>query len=145
MESIHYILINANILFAIGLLHLYWFFGGRVSIQYFFPAHSSIRKKKSKPYGMVLLIKAIFLFLLAWFFIEQMTTFLKIFTPEMFKWGDRLIAVVFTARAFGNFTYIGFTKSFRKGLFAKLDTFIYSPLCLLIAFFSYMLSLTNFV
>ncbi|MCB9251889.1 MAG: DUF3995 domain-containing protein [Flavobacteriales bacterium] len=145
MDQINYCLFNANVLAALGILHLYWLFGGRVSIEYFFPVHSRIRKKSYKPSKLRLLIVALVLFFMSLFFIEQMTSFTKIFTPYSFKWGNRILVVAFTARAFGNFTYLGFTKSFKKGKFAKLDTYLYSPLCLLMALFTYLLSLTNFV
>jgi lipopolysaccharide/colanic/teichoic acid biosynthesis glycosyltransferase len=37
------------------------------------------------------------------------------------------------ARAVGEFKYVGFFKRVRDSKFATLDTFVYSPLCLLLA------------
>jgi len=145
MEPIQYILINANILTAIGILHIYWLLGGRNSIEYFFAANSPFRKKNIKPKKLKLIITSIALFIMAFFFIEQMAGFTKIFNADAFKWGNKIIAVIFVLRAFGNFTYLGFTKSFKKGTFAKLDTYLYSPVCLMIAVLAYLLSLTPFV
>jgi len=44
-----------------------------------------------------------------------------------------VMALVFAARAVGEFRYLGFTKRVRGTRFAKLDTLFYSPLCLLLA------------
>lgn len=145
MEPIQYILINANILIAVGILYIYFLLGGRNSIEYFFPSNSSFRKKHIQPKKTKLFLISLSLFVMAFFFIEQMAGFTNIFNADAFKWGNKIIAVIFVLRAFGNFTYVGFTKSFKKGTFAKLDTYFYSPLCLVIATLAYLLSLTPFV
>jgi hypothetical protein len=145
MGPIQYILINANILTAIGILHIYWLLGGKNSIEYFFPANSPFRKKHIKPKKTKLLFTSLALFIMAFFFIEQMAGFTNLFNADAFKWGNKIIAVIFVLRAFGNFTYVGFTKSFKKGTYAKLDTYLYSPICLGIATLAYLLSLTPFV
>jgi len=145
MEPIQYILINANILIAVGILNVYFLLGGKNSIEYFFPTNSPFRKKHIKPKKVKLLFVSVALFIMAFFFVEQMAGFTKIFNADAFKWGNKIIAVIFVLRAFGNFTYLGFTKSFKKGTFAKLDTFLYSPVCLVIATLAYLLSLTPFV
>jgi hypothetical protein len=47
--------------------------------------------------------------------------------------GAILLAVVFAARAIGDFRLVGFFKTRGDGAFAWLDTWVYSPLCLLLA------------
>ena len=44
-----------------------------------------------------------------------------------------LLAIGLLARAIGEFRYLGFFKRVRGSRFATLDTFVYSPLCLLLA------------
>ena len=44
-----------------------------------------------------------------------------------------LLALVFAARAVGDFRYVGFFKRVRDTRFARLDTLIYSPLCCVLA------------
>jgi len=46
--------------------------------------------------------------------------------------GTAILAVVFIARAVGDRRYVGFFKRTRDTEFARLDTAIYSPLCLLL-------------
>ena len=43
------------------------------------------------------------------------------------------LAIGLLARAVGEFKYVGFFKRVRGSKFATLDTFVYSPLCLLLA------------
>lgn len=43
------------------------------------------------------------------------------------------LALGLLARAIGEFEYVGFFKRIRDGRFARLDTLVYSPLCLLLA------------
>ena len=60
-----------------------------------------------------------------------------LFDPPVPRWtyvaGAILLAIVFGARAVGNFGLVGFFKTRGDGAFARLDTWIYSPLCLLLA------------
>jgi hypothetical protein len=44
-----------------------------------------------------------------------------------------LLALGLLARAVGEFRYVGFFKRVRGSRFARLDTLIYSPVCLLLA------------
>jgi hypothetical protein len=43
------------------------------------------------------------------------------------------IAAAFALRAVGDFKYVGFSKTRKEGLFASRDSWIYSPLCILIS------------
>ena len=45
-----------------------------------------------------------------------------------------LLAVGLCARAVGEFKYVGFFKRVRGSKFARLDTLVYSPLCVALAF-----------
>jgi hypothetical protein len=44
-----------------------------------------------------------------------------------------LLAVVFAVRAIGDFGLVGFFKTRGDGSFAALDTWVYSPLCVILA------------
>ena len=43
------------------------------------------------------------------------------------------LALGLFARAIGDFRYVGFLKRYRQSRFAMMDTFVYSPLCLLLS------------
>jgi fatty acid desaturase len=49
------------------------------------------------------------------------------------SWLSYALALGLFARAIGEFRYVGFFKRVRGSRFARMDTFLYSPLCLLLA------------
>ena len=54
--------------------------------------------------------------------------------PSRFlTWSSFALALGLLARAIGDFRYVGLFKRVRGSRFAKLDTLVYSPLCLLLA------------
>lgn len=55
--------------------------------------------------------------------------------------GSWAIAIVFALRAVGDFRYVGFFKRARDTVFARHDTFVYSPLCLALAVLAVWLAL----
>ena len=52
---------------------------------------------------------------------------------RMLSWSSYALALGLLARAVGEFKYIGFFKRVRGTRFARLDTLLYSPACLLLA------------
>jgi hypothetical protein len=48
-------------------------------------------------------------------------------------WLSSALAFALFVRAVGEFKYVGFFKRVRDSRFARLDTLVYSPLCLLLA------------
>jgi hypothetical protein len=48
------------------------------------------------------------------------------------QWGISAIAVVMFARAIGDSELVGFFKKVSGSRFARLDTYFYSPLCLVL-------------
>ena len=53
--------------------------------------------------------------------------------PVVLAWLSYALAAGLLARAVGEFRVVGFFKRVRGSKFATLDTFVYSPLCLLLA------------
>ena len=53
--------------------------------------------------------------------------------PVVLTWLAYALALGLLARAVGEFKYVGFFKRVRGSKFATLDTFLYSPLCLLLS------------
>ncbi len=47
----------------------------------------------------------------------------------IFQTGTALLAMLLVARAVGDFQLVGFFKRIRGSTFARLDTWLYSPLC----------------
>ncbi len=58
----------------------------------------------------------------------------KVGIPErVLSWLCYALSLGLLARAIGEFKYLGFFKRVRGSKFARLDTLVYSPLCLLLA------------
>jgi Protein of unknown function (DUF3995) len=53
--------------------------------------------------------------------------------PRYLSWLCFALSLGLLARAVGEFRYVGFFKRVRGTRFARLDTLVYSPLCLLLA------------
>lgn len=53
--------------------------------------------------------------------------------PRLLFWLSCALALGLLARAVGDFRYVGLFKRVRGSRFARLDTRVYSPLCLLLA------------
>jgi len=49
---------------------------------------------------------------------------------SVLSWFTRALALVLLLRAIGDFRLVGFFKRIRGSRFARLDTVLYSPLCL---------------
>jgi len=59
------------------------------------------------------------------------------------SWLSFTLAIGLLARAVGEFKYVGFFKRVRGSRFARLDTLVYSPLCLLLAIGVALVALHN--
>jgi hypothetical protein len=53
--------------------------------------------------------------------------------PRLLSWLSLALALGLLARAIGEFRYVGFFKRVRDSRFARLDTWLYAPLCLVLA------------
>lgn len=117
----------ASILFAIGLLHVYWAFGGRWGRGAVIPEHEGKRAFVPGPgptwivtvavvaAGAALLAEA---GIAAWPVSSGLV--------RTIAW---LCAAVFALRAVGEFNYFGLFKKRRQTAFARMDTYLYTPLC----------------
>ena len=76
--------------------------------------------------GVVLLVFA--------FLVAGTTGLIELGLPvQVLSWCSYALALGLLARAVGEFKYVGFFKRVRGSTFARLDTLLYSPLCLLLA------------
>ncbi len=64
----------------------------------------------------------------------------SILPGKIYQAGTVCLAIVLALRAIGDFRLVGFFKKVRNSTFAKLDTWLYSPLCALLAVFCTVLA-----
>jgi Protein of unknown function (DUF3995) len=121
----------AILLFGAGF-HFYWGCGGRVGSAVALPQRpDGAQAFQSNPAGAILVA----LFLVG-ILVLVLALSGAISLPVPQRWlrlGALLLSILFLARALSWYKYVGFFKSIRSTRFAKYDTWMYSPLCLLLS------------
>ena len=131
----------AVIFAVISLLHLYWAMGGAFGRGVAVPTRGATRVFEPSAGGTILVA---FAFLLAIAVIlGQLRLFGEIAPRWLFRWGTWAIALIFFLRAVGEFRLIGFFKKVNDTPFALWDTWLFSPLCLVIAIIAFTLAYTD--
>ncbi|HEV7671603.1 MAG TPA: DUF3995 domain-containing protein [Thermoanaerobaculia bacterium] len=119
------------VLVALSLLHVYWGFGGRLAWL------SALPEVESRPLFVptaaqsfavaagLALAALVLAGAAGWIAVPVSNGLLRI--------GSYGVATVFALRAIGEFRHVGFFKRNRGTRFARMDSLLYSPLCVLIA------------
>lgn len=136
----------AGILTFLSGLHIFWALGGKWGSAAVFPTqvNSTDSARDDAPPFMpprlpTLIVAAALLVaaLLVLWHVEILTLPL----PEwMSRVGVWTLAAVFALRAVGEFKYVGFFKRVRTTAFARMDTLLYSPLCLVLALLAFFIA-----
>jgi uncharacterized protein DUF3995 len=131
--------IDAVLFAAIGLLHVYWAFGGTWGLDAALPTGGSLPGQPARftfqatPLGIF--VVAVLLFLAAAVVLGRAGILSNAAPPThwIFVVGTWVLAALFFLRAIGEFRYVGFFKRVRGTEFGRWDTRLFSPLCLVIA------------
>jgi len=122
--------ILALVFLFLGLLHFYWLFGGKWALKATVPTKTNSKNLFKPPVlatifvGLGLLLFSFFF----WFRIDGPITY-----PELINnYLGWIIAALFFIRSIGDFNYLGLFKRIKNTDFAKMDTHVYVPLCLMI-------------
>jgi hypothetical protein len=115
----------SGILSALALVHVYWAFGGKIGGTAVIPQADG--RAAFSPSRLATLMVAGCLFAAA--YVVAVAGHL-IASPLHSRLAAFGLSTVFLARAVGDFRLVGFFKRLRKSRFARLDTTLYSPLCL---------------
>ena len=125
---------------VLSLFHFYWVFGGTVGLDKAVPTKTK-GEKAMNPGWFATATVGIGLGAFAFFYVLK-GGFLELDLPswvvDYFGWG---ISGIFFIRAMGEFNYVGFFKKVKDTEFAKWDTKLFSPLCLLISSFGFAIEL----
>jgi hypothetical protein len=119
------------ILVTLLLLHAYWALGGRWGSAYTVPTVNGRRIFNPTPLatwvicGLLGIAVIIVMGEAGWIATSPV--------PALFNVGVWMLGLVFMLRAVGNLRTFGFFKTLRGTPFAEWDTWLYSPLCLLLA------------
>jgi len=123
--------VAVTFLVLIAAIHIYWALGGQMGKSAAVPERNG--RKVFQPGSLATLIVAIALLIAATIVaIEAGLIFKNKFQPYV-SILSLALALVFLARAVGDFRYVGFFKRIVGTRFARLDTWFFSPLCMVLA------------
>ena len=118
------------VLAAAGLLHVYWAVGGRLGHGAAIPTRDG--RPVLRPSALGTLAVAAALFVAAGLIAVRSGLVALPALDGVAVVAAWVLAVVFIARAIGDFRYVGFFKRVTGSRFARLDQTIFAPLCLLL-------------
>ena len=128
------------VLVSLSLLHVYWGFGGRLAWLSVLPEVESrplFVPTAAQSFGVAtaLALAALVLAGAAGLIVVPVSN-------GLLRIGSYGVAAVFALRAIGEFRHVGFFKRNRGTRFARMDSWLYSPLCFLIAAGAFMVART---
>lgn len=124
--------LNAIVLFSLSLLHLYWMFGGGWGYLAAIPTDGNGKRLFTPGPGATFVV-AVGLGLFACTNLAFAGWMRIGLSAGAIRLAMTMISLIFLVRSIGNFRYVGFFKSFKTSRFARMDTRVYSPLCLALA------------
>ncbi len=122
-------LILSLVFLILGIIHFNWVFGGKWGFEKSLPTDDK-GIKVLNPRKIDSAVVAVGLTAFCFFYLIQsglIELYLPLWIPKYGKW---IIPSIFILRAVGDFRYVGFFKRVVGTNFGKLDTKLYSPLCL---------------
>lgn len=123
-------LADSVILLLLSAVHLYWMTGGRAGASIAVPSRGSeplVRPGRAAT-GIVMLALAA----AAWLVIELGGWTRIVYSDPWLRCGGPLLGAVFLLRGVGDFRWLGLFKRCKDTPFARWDTRLYTPLCLLL-------------
>jgi len=133
-------ILTITILIIMALFHFYWAFGGKLGLDKALPTHEGIQLLNPSRaltffVGIILVGFAYIAYALHFYdFTLQDKT--------LYQYSGIFLAILFTLRAIGEFNMVGFFKKIHDTPFAKYDTLLFSPLCLVLGVIFGLLSYT---
>jgi len=115
----------------LGSFHFFWLFGGVWGLEKVIPSKDNKASTLTIPKFATLLVGLVLTLFGLMYLIKS--GFINVRVPN---WGTNygfwVIPSIFIMRAIGDFNYVGFFKKIKNTEFAKADSKIFSPLCLII-------------
>src|SRR5882724_1232555 len=122
---------TAGLLFALSLLHVYWAGGGLWGSDVTIPKQDG--KPLFEPTPALTLLVAFLLLTAALLALGRFGLWGAALPRWVFVAGTWTLVGVFTGRVVGDFNWFGVFKRRRGSAFAWWDTWVYVPLCFLLA------------
>ena len=126
---------------ALSAIHVYWALGGRMGKAAAVPELNS--RPAFVPLARSTLTVAVALALCAVLVAASAGLVLSSSPAPWVTWLSFVLALVLIARAVGDFRLVGFFKRVRGTRFARLDSAVYAPLCLVLGFAVFYVALRH--
>ena len=124
-------LLASALLALLRAVHFYWAVGGSLGRDAAVPSRYGVPVIAPGPVGTALV--GVALLAMSALVAAAGGLFKGPVPATLLRTGSGAVALVFLARAIGDFRYVGFSKRVHGSPFARRDTYLYSPLCLLLA------------
>jgi len=128
------------LLIGLGLIHFNWVVGGNFGFSESLPTKES-GERVLNPKKIDSAIVGIGLTAFGFLYLLKSGVIEFIIPGWIMAYGSWIIPIIFLLRAIGEFKYVGFFKKIKKTEFGKLDTKLFSPLCLIIGIFGIIIEL----
>jgi hypothetical protein len=125
--------ITSLILISIGILHVFWAFGGKWGVNMVLPTKDDSQLPVLEPRMAGTLFIGLLCFFASVLLLVQADLITIIKISPLSKWLCIAGGTVFLLRAIGDGRYVGFFKKIKHTRFAKQDTALYSPICVWIS------------
>ncbi len=130
------------LLIILSLIHFNWFIGGKFGLKASLPTNEN-GEKVLKPTKMDSAIVGAGLLLFSLFYLSKIDLVGFQFPTWITTLGNIIIPLIFILRAIGDFKYVGFFKKIKTTYFAKMDSKLFSPLCLTIGMIGLLIYFLN--
>ena len=114
----------------LSALHWYWVFGGKLGLNASVPVVGEKRAFKPGPLATALVAV---LLLFAAFVCAAQAGIAGLPSSGLTRIGVGILAVVFAGRAVGDFRLVGVFKRVKDTRFARIDSAIFTPLCIFVS------------
>ncbi len=128
------------IFISLGGIHFYWLFGGVWALKKVIPTRENEENSLAIPKIATLIVGLVLVsFGLVYLLKSRLIEFQ---VPNWFiNYGYWFIPSIFILRAIGDFNYVGFFKKINHTTFAKADSKVFIPLCLVIGIMGILIQL----
>ena len=128
--------VGCTIFVILALWHFYWAFGGSVGKSAAVPEIDGA--PAFTPSAVATIFVGIVLLLFALLLVAASGLVAVPLPTPILVWLCYGLAAVLLARAIGEFRLVGFFKRVRGSVFARLDSWFYSPLCIVLSGIAYV-------
>lgn len=125
---------------TLGIIHFNWVLGGTFGFSASLPTKET-GERVLNPKKMDSAVVGTGLLAFGFFYLIKSGIISYVLPEWIMNYSGWIITIIFLLRAIGEFKYVGFFKSVKNTEFGKMDTKLFSPLCLIIGILGILIQL----